>query len=60
MVKELLDSEILLKKNNKCLFSNLYLHLTKMTIITVIAVTKIIVIIMKITIIVLAMLVITK
>ena len=63
MVKELLDSEILLSKNNKCLFSYLYLHhndLTKMTIITVIAITNIIVLIMKITIIILTMLIITK
>ena len=63
MVKELLDSEILLNKNNKCLCSYLYLHyndLTKMTIITVLAIKEIIVLIIKITIIVIAMLIITK
>ena len=63
MVKGLLDSEMLLNKNNKCIFSYLYLHhndLTKMTIVTIIAITKIIVLIMKITIIVLTMLIMTK
>ena len=63
MVKELLDSEILLNKNNKCLFSYLYLQhndLTKIAIITVIAITKITVLMIKITIIVLTMLIITK